>query len=345
MALASAYMDTTTLLVNTNQAQRKVHAALLKDIGYNNILVSSTGDEAWSIVKNMTVDLIISAWFLMPDLSGLGLLRVIRADAEKSNIPFMLMVEEITKTQVVEAGQAGVNEIIILPFNKETFKKKVDTTLKGDDDPALAETRVLIDEGVTLLKKGKLESALSKFQKILAINESAEVYYNLGYIRSAQGRYEEAIMAFRKATQLNQYFAQAFQKMGEVYAKMGRSDEARRCLERAAEIFMDRKMDAKAEKTFMRILEINPNTPNVFNSMGIVYRRQGKLEESIKMYIRALKVNPYDEHIHYNLARVYVGAKKYREAADVLKKALHINPDFIEGANLLRTIENGLSSG
>ena len=133
--------------------------------------------------------------------------------------------------------------------------------------------------------------------------------------------------------------------MAEVYKKLGRVREAQVTYERAAEIFMDKNMDDNAETIYMKALEINPNTINVYNSLGILYRRQGKLQESVRMYRKALRVSPFDEHIHYNLARVYMAAKEFQNAANTLQAAVKINPDFVEASNLLKSIEmdNGLN--
>jgi tetratricopeptide (TPR) repeat protein len=108
------------------------------------------------------------------------------------------------------------------------------------------------------MRKGRYEEALTQFKTLLELFESAEVYYNLGYIKTAQGRYEEALIAFRRATQINSAFAKAYQKMGEVYAKMGRKDEAQSCLERAAEIYLEKQMDDSAESALLEALKINP---------------------------------------------------------------------------------------
>ena len=332
---------TTTLMVDKSPLLRRSQAKLLRDLGFQDLLVAATGTEAWSMIKNFDVNLIVSTWDLMPDMSGLVLLRIVRADSAHASIPFVLVVDEITKSQVVEAGAAGVSDIIVRPFDIELLSKKIDNTLRPEEDTKIIETKQLMGQGLTLMDQGKYEEALTSFKKILTVSETAEVYYNLGFIKTAQGRYEEAIIAFRKATQINQAFAQAYQKMGEAYAKLGRTEEAQKCFEMAAEIFMEKNQDLEAEQVFMQVLEVSPNTPNVYNSLGIVYRRQGKCAEAVVMYSKALRVNPRDEHIHYNLARAHMAVDEYKEAAEVLRQAVVINPDFVEARNLLRSIEMG----
>ncbi len=303
--------------------------------------MAANGTEAWSLIKRHQIDFVICAWNLLPEMSGLVLLKVVRADAAFSTTPFMLVVDEITKAQVIAAGEAGVTDIIIRPFNRDTFKRKVDSTLRGEDDPEAIESKKMYDQGQELMKQGKYDEALTSFKRILNLHESAEVYYNLGYIKTAQGKYEEAIAAFRKATQINNAFAKAYQKMGEVYAKLGREDEAQQCLELAAEIYMEKNMDENAEQIYMQALQMNPKTLNVYNSLGILYRRQNKFGEALKMYRKARRVNPYDENIFYNMARVYLSLNNLTEAAKCLARAIELNGDFSEARQLLKSIRLG----
>ncbi|MBF0529299.1 MAG: tetratricopeptide repeat protein [Deltaproteobacteria bacterium] len=332
------------LLVENSRILRKSEAVALRDLGYMDIITAGDGAEAWSMVRSTLVHLVISSWLLNENMSGLGLLRIVRGDINYSSLPFILIVDEITRNQVVSAGEAGVTDIVVRPFTREILKRKVDQSLTPEEDQQSVQARQLVEKGQQFLKDGRMDEALNVFKKVLTVYENAEVYYNLGYIKTAQGKYEEAIMAFRKATQINAAFAQAHQKMGEALAKLGRAKEAQECFEKAAEIFMEKNMDQKAEDVFMQALQVNPGTLNVYNSLGILYRRQGKFQDSIRMYRKALKVSPFDEHIHYNLARVHVAAKESGTATEILEMALKLNPDFIEARNLLKALNSGAAS-
>lgn len=328
------------VLADREPNSRKVEYEYLKEIGFGEIYQTDSGTEAWSMIKNFDADFVISTWHLR-EMNGLVLLKVIRADAAHASIPFLMLVEEVTKGQVVAAGEAGVNNMLLKPFTKAVFGAKISETIKPEDAPEIVESRRMYDTGLELMKQGSYEEALTSFKKILSIHESAEVYFNLGYIKTAQGQYEEAILAFRRATQINNAFAQAYQKMGEAYARLGRADEAQVCFEKAAEIFMEKNMEENAEAVFMQALEINPNTLNVYNSLGILYRRQGRFNDSIRMYQKALRVNPKDEHIMYNLARAFMAVKDLQNAASTLRIAVVINPDFREAQNMLTSLEVG----
>ena len=51
-------------------------------------------------------------------------------------------------------------------------------------------------------------------------------------------------------------------------------------------------MHDKAEGIFNELLTLNPNTLNVYNSLGIIYRRQNRLDEAVKLYQKAIKISP-----------------------------------------------------
>jgi tetratricopeptide (TPR) repeat protein len=328
----------TTLVISSKALKRQSEVSMLRELGYQDLMVADTGTEAWYIIKNFAVTLILCDWELDHDMSGLLLLRILRADPAYTDIPFFLVVDKVTRRQVIEAGQSGVTDILLRPLTPDVLKQKLSQAKETEGAPDSLTAQRLLEEGQSLLRQGRHDEALSTFRQVLITFESAEVHYNIGYIMTAQSRFEEAIMAFRKATLINQTFALAYHKLGDAYAKLGQNDNARACLERAAQIYMEKNLDAEAEQTFMRVLEINPNTPNVFNSLGIVYRRQRKFEESVNMYMRALRVDPEDERIYYNLARSYIEMGKPNDAADALRKALSIKPDFIEANNLLQTL-------
>ena len=328
------------LLVDHNVDLRKIGTALLREMGFEDIYQARTGTEAWSMIKNYHITTVISAWDL-PDMSGLSLLKIIRADLSTSHMTYLLVAESLNKSQVLEAGESGVSGILMKPLAPKLFKTKIKGFLEIKEDPKDIEFKKFYEQGKELMTEGRYEDALAAFERLLSIYESAEIYYNVGYIKTAQGKYEEAIMAFQKATRIDNSHALAFHKMAEAYNWLGRRNDAQDCFEKAAEIYLDKYMDENAEEALNQALKLNPKTLNVFNSLGILYRRQGKYQEAIRAYRRALKINPTDENIHYNLARVYLGVDNYREARKVLVQALSINAGFDEARDLLESIKLG----
>jgi tetratricopeptide (TPR) repeat protein len=330
----------TVILADGEHSLRKALVKILRDLGIKKIAEVSNGTEAWSLLRRQGGDLILASWE-MDEMNGLGLLKVVRADAEFATVPIVLVSKDMTKGQVIEAGEAGVSDIVLLPLSASTLKSKIEPLLGKKKDPAFDLADRYFREGLELMRQERWEDALDSFQKVIDTHENAEVYYNMGYIKTAQGRYEEAIQFFRRATMINQDCARAFEKMGECYVKLGREKLAKQSLEKAADIYMEKQMDDNAELVLKQVLEINPNTINVYNSLGILYRRQGKYQKAIAQYKKAMKVNPDSENVLYNLGRIYYDTKQYDEAKRIMKRAVDLNPDFKEAQDMLTALEMG----
>jgi len=102
---------------------------MLRQLGYTNIVEAEDGAEALSLLQREKVDFVISDWN-MPNMSGLDLLKAIRADEHLKPLPVLLVTAEALKENVVEALKAGVNNYVVKPFTAETLKGKIDAIFK-----------------------------------------------------------------------------------------------------------------------------------------------------------------------------------------------------------------------
>jgi Tfp pilus assembly protein PilF len=310
---------------------------MLKEIAELEPITAADGSEAWDKARQQSFDLVVANWN-MPEMSGPALLKVLRADSKLASLPVILVASEITKGQVIEAGEAGVSDIILLPLSLQVLKRKIDGLMQPEQDPQAQEAERHYQLGLQLMEKEAWEEALQCFQKVITTQQNPEVFYNMGFIKTAQGRYEEAIQYFRRATQINNTFAKSFERMGECYVKLGRPRLAEKSFQRVADIYMEKQMDDNAELVLREVLKLNPNTINVFNSLGIIYRRQGRYALALEQYKKALRVSPRDENILYNIGRIYFDLGEYGLAKDILQKAVELNPGFNEAVEMLRII-------
>jgi two-component system chemotaxis response regulator CheY len=65
----------------------------------------------------------------MEPMSGLELLKQIRAGAVNNKVPFIMVTAESKTENVIIAKQAGVSNYIVKPFNAETLKTKITAVL------------------------------------------------------------------------------------------------------------------------------------------------------------------------------------------------------------------------
>ena len=329
--------STIPLIADGDTAQRKVELEVVREMGYNP-METGMGGHAWRVIKRKKIGLIVASWEL-PEISGLSILKLVRKDEELYETPFVLIAGNVTRPMVMDAAEAGVNAIALVPLKIEVLRQKVIEAMTPDDDPDRQKADAAFEDGLAAMAQGNFEEAAQAFEKILDVYKAAEVYYNLGYIHSAKGEFPEALKNFRKAIHINHTFARAYKQMAQCYNQMGDTKKAQNALNQAAEIYMNREMDDQAEETLNDVLKLNPDTINVYNSLGILYRRKGDFNKAKKQYRRALKVNPKDENIRYNLARTCYDEEQYDEAMEVLDEALAMNPDFAEAMHMKKAIQ------
>ena len=332
----------TILLVDPANIVLDRHASLLQEMGLFNHLQAENGSEALAMVNNFSPEMVF-AQQNTPLINGLSLLRLVREqDTPEDETIFILYGENLTSRQVAQAGRIGVNAVIMMPCEAATLKKRVNEALFPPLEPEDVKVEELYDLSVEQINQGQFDQALETCQSILDIHDNSEVYYNMGYIKSLRGELEDALICFRRATTINSHHARAYRQMGLIYQKLGKEEEAKNSLELAAEIHMERNQDSEAEEVFNTVLTLRPDTTNVYNSLGIIYRRQGRLDEALKAYEKALKVHRNDEFIYFNIARVHLDLGDSQAAQDYLRQALAVNPNFHEALDLLRATELGL---
>lgn len=119
-----------TLVIDDMNTMRKIIKKMLKEIGFINIEEANDGKPAWQMIQEAheagtPYQFIVSDWN-MPGLSGLDLLKQIRADERFKKLPFLMITAEAEQSNVVIAVKAGVSNFIVKPFNKATLQAKID---------------------------------------------------------------------------------------------------------------------------------------------------------------------------------------------------------------------------
>ena len=101
---------------------------LLKQLEFNNVDEAVDGQEALAKLRAGNFGLVISDWNMVP-MTGLDLLKEVRADQRLKDMPFIMITAESKTENVVAAKQAGVSNYIVKPFNAETLREKIEKVL------------------------------------------------------------------------------------------------------------------------------------------------------------------------------------------------------------------------
>ncbi len=113
------------LVVDDFATMRRIVKNILTQLGYKSIVEADDGTTALDILKSEKVDMIISDWN-MPKMTGLELLKEVRADADMSDIPFIMVTAEAQQDNIILAVKAKVSQYIVKPFTAETLGEKID---------------------------------------------------------------------------------------------------------------------------------------------------------------------------------------------------------------------------
>jgi two-component system chemotaxis response regulator CheY len=118
------------LIVDDYKTMLRIVRNLLNQLGFNNVDEATDGSTALQKLRERNFGLVISDWNMEP-MTGLQLLKEVRADMKLKAMPFIMVTAESKTENVVAAKEAGVNNYIVKPFNAATLKQKIASVI-GD---------------------------------------------------------------------------------------------------------------------------------------------------------------------------------------------------------------------
>lgn len=174
-------------------------------------------------------------------------------------------------------------------------------------------------------KKGRFEMAGYLLGKAIAANpKSGELQSNLGVVLLARNEQRDAIMAFRKAIELNNDDAVASANLGAIYVQNKDYTKARVVLETA----------------YTKGLR----DPRILNNYAIALTAAGKFDQAEDIYKSAIKdTSNKDAMLNYAILLVE-NLKKYQEGLDLINrlKFVGVSP---ESRSRIIALENKAKAG
>jgi len=167
--------------------------------------------------------------------------------------------------------------------------------------------------GGALLLEGRDEEARPHFEAAARINPRDPMSRsNLGTYYQSHGQGPEAIQQYQAAIHLTSdpgLLAQNYANRGAVQFELGQDEQARRSFEQA--------------------LQLNPNQFNAWLGLGLLARKQGRVEEAIRDLSRSLQLQPTAQ-AYLELGHTLEQAGRAAEALDAYDQAVKLAPDLKE---------------
>jgi two-component system chemotaxis response regulator CheY len=114
------------LVVDDFSTMRRIVRNLLVELGFSGPLIQEAddGESAIALLRSTPFDLVVTDWN-MPNMTGIDLLRAIRAEESLKGMPVLMVTAENNRDQIIAAAQAGVNGYIVKPFSAATLQEKL----------------------------------------------------------------------------------------------------------------------------------------------------------------------------------------------------------------------------
>jgi tetratricopeptide (TPR) repeat protein len=193
---------------------------------------------------------------------------------------------------------AELSRANVSPTAKEFFdhlKKAVSLKDKASDGEQML---ILATEAGANGDVTKQKEYLDKL--VAAYPNEERAHFNLGGYYFGQQDYTQAIVHYKKATELAPNYSPAYNILG--YAYKLNADYA------------------NAEQAFKKYIELIPNDPNPYDSYGELLLKMGKYEEAITQYRKALSIDPNFVNSHFAISAALMYMGKPDEASAELQK-------------------------
>lgn len=185
-------MKAKVLVVDDDVVSRMMLMHLVGACGEFDIEEAEDGEEAWSLLEAGAAPAIIFCDLRMPRLSGLELLRRMRASGRHAAVPFVLATSANDRETVEQAGDYGACGFIAKPLVPAQVREYLDKCLAGhalaaSEEPGATMLRLRIDADRLGAYLGglsrQLEDGGPEIRLLLAVGEHDAARQRLARLR------------------------------------------------------------------------------------------------------------------------------------------------------------------
>jgi len=199
-----------------------------------------------------------------------------------------------------------------VPVSQFTTNPYVTLKLKKPEKMELAKDASLVEQGNSLYEQGKYDEALDAFKKFQEKTpEFFELHINIGNCLMKQEKYDEAIAEYNtfleKATDEKiEMKAQALASIGEIHLKRDEME--------------------KAQSFFIKSVELNPKDEILAYNVAEIFFGNNKNEEAVKYYEIASQIKPKWGIPYLKLGYVYLNLGDMKKAVESFTKFVEMDP-------------------
>ncbi len=124
--------DIKIVVIEDEDAIRRVIVLALKTAGYRNVVEESTGDGGLATVLREHPGLVLLD-LMLPGMDGISVCRCIRAEEAMRETPVIMLTAKSEEHDIVKGLDAGANDYVTKPFSKEILLARIRAVLRRPD--------------------------------------------------------------------------------------------------------------------------------------------------------------------------------------------------------------------
>lgn len=166
-----------------------------------------------------------------------------------------------------------------------------------------------IKQGIAYHEQGKFEEAVVEYKIAIELEpDNPDTHRNLGTAYLDQGKWEEAAAAYEQAIDLNPNFGEAYGDVVAVYVSLDKVPEAIEAGEKA--------------------IELAPNYATAYSNLGVAYQQQNQRDEAVAAFQKAIFIDPDYAMPHYNMGLVHIQQGQSDQALTEWQEAARLDPNY-----------------
>lgn len=324
------------LIADDIPTMRKILLSMLRSLGYRNIAMAEDGEEAWAIITNEKIDLVISDWN-MPKKTGIELLHLIRSTREYENLPFIMVTGEVDEANVAQAAEIDVDSYILKPFVPKELDEKINTVLTYQNDPS--EYQKLLNKARKLSEESKAYEAMDYYVAAIKLNpEKVIAYCFMAQLHEQIGDRDKARAMYEKALSMIPRYIRALDGLSRIYAEEGEKKKLFQVLSilinisprnperqfNLGKLAMEVGDQKKARSSLLKAVDLAPYDEDLLCETGKLFLDNGMLDEAGKIFDMLLAKSPKNQDYLNCRGEIYTKRGEYEKARILFTKALNI---------------------
>lgn len=307
---------------------------MLRSSGYRNILCVSSANEALRVMRSGNVKFLITDW-LMPKMTGIELVRVVREDPQLFSIPIIMLTAVSTVAAVMCAIEEGSDGYMVKPFTADKLMKTIASIMQKRANPLYPK----ISEMTRLKLVGDFTGAIAVGKEILKVSRDPNVLFSLGECLKQNNQYQDAVEVLQESAR-SEKCGKSNNLLGKLLMDHGEQEQGIEHLELAsqqcpllqkrkvdlAEAFFQAGRESEAETVVEGLLKSDP-TNLILADLGKIYLEHGDIERAGSFLKEGVTPTPETVPTFNNYAIALKRRGLFAESEAIYKKCIDLVPD------------------